>query len=262
MLRISNVICPRSRLEVQNLKTPYPVTKHWVSVNDRIRGLWDHQISFAKMKDVSTPRRPIHDLDVSQIRYVVAPGQSVRFIDNGRIVNELQRNFIGDPATLAWLDKVVLDNCQERLKVRRDDSGTIIQMGYSCGLRSEPRFNWARKLLSSKYSEEELKQLNYQTVSAYALFWNVMKVSLPKVVIQDTTKLVAAAGLPPMDCKLKGRDPCRHLRLRVELPGEIYARFVHREGNPNNYVTSLTTHRDLELPSGGNFFNAGLRDSH
>ncbi|KAI9699308.1 MAG: hypothetical protein M1836_002918 [Candelina mexicana] len=259
-------------VEVQKLKTPYPVRKHWVSENDRIHGLWDHQISFAKMKDVRTPRRPIHDLDVSRIRYVVEPGESVRFIDNGRIVNEIQRNFIGDPGTLAWLDEVVLDNCQKRLGVRRDDSGTIIQMGYTCGLRSEPRFTWARNLLSNKCSEEELKQLNYQTSSAYALFWNVMKVSLPKVIVQDTTNLVAAAGLPPMDCNLKGRDPYRHLVCKsgnqshmftnIDLApacgvaGGNYARFVHREGNANNYVTSLTTHRDLELPSGGNFFNA------
>ncbi len=99
-----------------------------------------------------------------------------------------------------------------------------------------------------------------------------MKVSLPKAILKDTTDLVDGSGLPPMDCNLKGRDTYRHLVFRsgnqshmftnIDLApacgvaGGNYARFVHREANASNYVTSLTTKRSLELPSGGNFFNA------
>ncbi len=105
-------------IEVQKLETPYPIAKHWVAENNNIHGLWDHQIKFAKMDDIRTPRRPILDLDASLIRYIVEPWESVRFVDDGRIVNEIQRNFIGDPGTLEWLDGEVVDNCQKRRGVR------------------------------------------------------------------------------------------------------------------------------------------------
>lgn len=70
--------------------------------------------------------------------------------------------------------------------------------GYSAGARSRPCFGWAKNL-TRKHSQEEVKSLDYESSSVFALFWNMCKHRLPSSVIDDIEGYMEKTGISRMD---------------------------------------------------------------
>ncbi|KAH6896332.1 hypothetical protein BKA70DRAFT_1072892, partial [Coprinopsis sp. MPI-PUGE-AT-0042] len=72
---------------------------------------------------------------------VIPEDLNVVLIDNETddIVLSVVRNFSNSPAMLSWVKGVVTE--------AREDSGQLIQIGWTAGARNKPIFGYARNLL-------------------------------------------------------------------------------------------------------------------
>ncbi|KAI9787406.1 MAG: hypothetical protein M1835_002761 [Candelina submexicana] len=113
-------------------------------------------------------------------------------------------------------------------------------------------------------NKEEIRELNYTTSSVYALFWNMVRNSVPETLVEDFNGVIRQSGMPRMDSNLKGRET--DLRYKVET-GAVYSssltasslllvEYTHNEKNAAKNILSLTTHRSLPSDAGGNFYSS------
>ena len=66
-----------------------------------------------------------------------------------------------------------------------DDPGSLIQIGFSAGARHAPNFDWVRNITHHDLPKQVITDLNYHSSSAFVLFWNLAKDTLPKDIIND-----------------------------------------------------------------------------
>ncbi len=214
---------PKVRLKRLPSTATYPPRDEWVCENAIIRHLWENN---DEMND-----KGLHDLNREKLQYIVKPGESVQIHDeeNGKLVSVIQRGFVPDTGVLESLNGIAERNCKLRDNVRRNDPGTIVLTGYTAGSMHRRSFVWARNVIPELKKEEEIQELNYTTSSAYALFWNMLRNSVPDSLIKDTNMIMERNGLPRMDSNLKGTNPA--CRYKVETDGRVFD-FTIRELAP------------------------------
>ncbi|KAI9699288.1 MAG: hypothetical protein M1836_002898 [Candelina mexicana] len=272
------------------LMSEYPPRNEWICENQTIRDIWEEPMTTGPLDDVRTARKGLHNLDFKQLQYVVELDESVRLldVDSGELIAEIRRAFVPDTGVLTSINSMAERNLGLRRNVRRDDPGSIVQTGYTAGSKDLRSFVWARSLIT-RLTEEEIRELNYTTSSAYALFWNMVRNSVPETLIEDFNGVIRQSGMPRMDSNLKGRKP--DLRYKVETGGRVFeftygelappcgvcggnysrqgtqsshrtsnvdslVRYTHNEKNATKNILSLTTHRSLPSDAGGNFYSS------
>jgi hypothetical protein len=62
-----------------------------------------------------------------------------------------------------------------------------------------PAFDWVKNLLSKKLTPKQVQSLDYQTSSAFAIFWNLCRAWLPAEIIEDITQYMGKTKIPSMD---------------------------------------------------------------
>lgn len=157
-------------------------------------------------------------LDKEKLQYEVKVDQSAIIYDakTEEIIGVIIRNACGDPGVLQWVTGIIRQNVGWRRNVRvrvpysqtvpgidhlwlqKADPGHICQIGYTTGARSKPKLDWARNLVR-KISQEDLFDLNYQSSSAFALFWNMVQSRLPPEVTRSFDTFLEETGIPRMD---------------------------------------------------------------
>src|SRR6266550_9410439 len=80
-----------------------------------------------------------------------------------------------------------------------EDTGSIVQIGYSTGARSAPTFDWARNIISKCTTKQLAEDLDVATSSVFAMFWNICRAWLPCFVIQDIANFTSSNHIALMD---------------------------------------------------------------
>jgi hypothetical protein len=75
-----------------------------------------------------------------------------------------------------------------------------LQIGYTCGARSDPELGWARNLLG-KPSDEAVTRMMYESSSVFALFWNMVRNQLPEEIVNDFDAWLKEHEMVRMDTK-------------------------------------------------------------
>lgn len=83
--------------------------------------------------------------------------------------------------------------------VQLDDTGSIVQTGYSAGARSAPTFDWARNIRSRRTTKETVQNLDTDTSAVFAMFWNMCRAWLPDEIIKDIDAFTRRTRIPLMD---------------------------------------------------------------
>ena len=69
--------------------------------------------------------------------------------------------------------------------LQMEDPGALVQIGFSAGSRSTPKFDWVKNITRRNLSDEAAHDMNYRASSAFALLWNLCLDILPDEVIGD-----------------------------------------------------------------------------
>ena len=80
-----------------------------------------------------------------------------------------------------------------------EDTGKLVQMGWSAGSRSAPHFDWARNITASHLSNSEIATSNKEASSLFAYTWQMMRNILPAEVVADFNNYIEKSGLPRMN---------------------------------------------------------------
>lgn len=160
-----------------------------------------------------------------------------------------------------------------------DDPGGIVQIGFSAGARRAPKFDWVKNITRKDLPKEVITDLNYRSSSAFALFWNLCKGTLPAPIIddfhsfferEDMLRMNPAAGAAEDFASGKNHRVTGDYSIQigdekfvfknVELapPSGVfarnYARFMHTEHQPHKYAMAWTVRRDHPPDAGGHFY--------
>ncbi|EMD30923.1 hypothetical protein CERSUDRAFT_35051, partial [Gelatoporia subvermispora B] len=177
----------------------------------------------------------------------------------GKLVLLVIRNFSGpEKLVLDWINKVVDVQVDQRRNIRMEDSGKMVQSGWSAGSRSKSAFNWVRNILSKALSAEQVASSNFQASSAFALFWNMARNRLPAEVLADFNNWLST-GIYRMNSAqphsergdygiLEGPSQVFIHDAEMAPPGGVFARNysrpVHKETQPHTWAASWTTDRN------------------
>jgi hypothetical protein len=121
--------------------------------------------------------------------------------------------------------------------------------------------------------------LDYQTSSAFALFWNMIATRVPECIYADIVNFLLGTGICRMDSNQKSEDafgeytividgtPVSFYNVERAPPQGVvaanYSRPIHFERQPHKYAFSWTTTRTLgtDISAGGHFYLAkyGIR---
>lgn len=66
-----------------------------------------------------------------------------------------------------------------------EDPGSLVQIGFSAGSRSAPKFDWVKNITCRNLSPSAVHDMNYRASSAFALLWNLCLDALPGEVLAD-----------------------------------------------------------------------------
>ena len=92
-----------------------------------------------------------------------------------------------------------------------EDPGSLVQIGFSAGARSAPKFDWVRNITSRKLPAHVIDDMDHRSSSAFALFWNLCRSSLPEEVMEDFDNFFEDCCLPRMHpCNGAAGDPINH----------------------------------------------------
>ena len=76
-------------------------------------------------------------------------------------------------------------------------------MGYTAGARNHPLFDWTKNLKSKKHDPDDLKDINFEISSVFALFWALLRVHLPQEVLRGFEDYLADNDMCRMDADEK-----------------------------------------------------------
>ncbi|KAL8738830.1 MAG: hypothetical protein Q9181_000434 [Wetmoreana brouardii] len=265
---------------VTRLESCYPPVKQYIcgyQMTQENRKLWRDKV-YGPQADPRRGPRTIEELDESRLRGIIRRGQNARIDMDGKLSLFILRNAVQNLGVLEHLGRVALDNSLQRRTCRRDDSGQIGNVGYTCGDRSkysETDFmsvGWSKSLLPAcSLSDEQLKELSLRDSCTWTLLWNIVKPTIPQEVVKDYQDVMAQYQLPRMDCNQFGMgsdfdigillDGQEHVLTGLEkappsgFAAVNYGKDIHHEIGHAKYVISLTTNSDLSV-NGGQFFSA------
>ncbi|KAF8837794.1 hypothetical protein BDN67DRAFT_908634 [Paxillus ammoniavirescens] len=262
---------------LQRLGAAYPPKGHWWYEVESTRNRWYNHLMFGKQPDKRKPRHLFHHVDSNKLQYQITADQScmVRDARTKKIIAIVLRNFCPDLAVLAWVNAKVHEILAQKKSIRLEDPGKIALVGYSAGALNAPVFDWAKNLKSKALPTSTIKQLDFETSSICALFWNMCKTHLPDEVLDDfddflQSKQMVRMGGDPTACSIGstgeyalGVGPEGSVSFKnVELApptgvfAHNYCRVGHKEVQPHKFAVAWTTERIGFPEKGGNFYNA------
>ncbi|KAF8233007.1 hypothetical protein L208DRAFT_1269135, partial [Tricholoma matsutake] len=223
---------------------------------------------------------PMMALDPALLAFDVDASESRIFVTKqGELVAIVLWDFFTSEEALVWLDAVVLETMgvQKSIRVHYDqhcleDPGKLVQVGYSAGSRSSPKFDWVKNLLSAQHTPEVVEAMNVKASSACAFVWNLIRSWLPTEVIEDFEKFITDAELVCMDAdslmaKAAGKGVYTvniredqfnfhkaELAPATGVFAENYSQAMHHKHQPHKFAVSLTTDHSTGAEAGGHFF--------
>jgi hypothetical protein len=88
-----------------------------------------------------------------------------------------------------------------------EDPGSLVQVGFSAGACSSPKFDWVRNITNRKLPGNIVGDMDHRSSSAFALFWNLCRNCLPDEVMDDFDNFFEDCCMPRMDpCKGAAED--------------------------------------------------------
>ncbi|KAH6905716.1 hypothetical protein BKA70DRAFT_1107414 [Coprinopsis sp. MPI-PUGE-AT-0042] len=212
-------------------------------------------------------------VDTTQLSVTIPEAANVVLHDasNGKIFASVVRNFSGSPAMLGWVKGVVSEAVESRRSVRKEDSGQLVQIGWTGGSRSKPIFGSARNLLRHV---ADILRVDQRNSVAAAYMWRRVQLMHPPCVGEDIDKWHREHDLPRLDGTWPAADAQTHgpilypttcspitIKEAEFSPGclvmsENYSRAVHRETPPHEWACFWTTLRTGTNPRGNHFYIA------
>jgi hypothetical protein len=257
---------------VTELKTFYPPLYEWASESMAATTHWRSVWHYTPLKDVrhkTIDRYPIKQLDLSKMN-VVRVDQSFIFYDSkkpNKPVLVVLRDFVEDKEIRKAIGMMSITATIERRSDRRDDPGVMAALGKTAGSRKAKEMGMAKNLHSKKRRADtgQCTQDDYRNGGLLAALWNIMRKSLPEVIIADYDDTIAELDLGRLDTGLGGqyeleldsgkyRFTTGDLAPPTALAGWNYARYAHLDYNANEYMISYTSDCNVEPRSGGNFY--------
>ncbi|KAF6741026.1 hypothetical protein DFP72DRAFT_343901 [Ephemerocybe angulata] len=254
---------------------PYPPPERWVTSREEDRARWQKYIDVTPLADKRKSRgkkHPVFLYDENKAQLVIPPEVSCIVKDKatGLIVFAVYRQFSADPSILAWAKRSVIQASTTRKSVRYEDSGTIVQIGFTAGALSRPLFGIARNLLWRGAAGDDT-QRDLSSLLTYV--WNRAMGTLPAPIIEDFKSFYGDCDLPRLDPdwpasqnslgKLRLPPDCGgHTFDHAELaPGcavfaQRYARVVHHEHQGHRYAINWNSLREGRVCRGGDFYAA------
>ncbi|KAF8230741.1 hypothetical protein L208DRAFT_1280486 [Tricholoma matsutake] len=257
------------RMVVEPIAPAYPPLGHWVFESEVIRIKWENHITQGPQPDKQKKRLPMMALDPALLAFDVDASESCIFVTKqGELVAIVLWDFCTSEEALMWLDAVVLETVGVRKSIRLEDPGKLVQVGYSAGSRSSPKFDWVKNLLSARHTPEVVEAMNVKASSACAFVWNLICSRLPTEVIEDFEKFITDAKLVHMDAdslmlkqlekvytlSTSGRTHKVELAPATGVFAENYSQAMHHEHQPHKFAVLLTTERSAGAEAGGHFF--------
>ena len=85
--------------------------------------------------------------------------------------------------------------------LQRDDPGNILMVEHNSGQRSHRELGMSKNQVSKKYRQdnERIRRKDLKSGGVMALLWNVMRQSLPPVIIADYDKTIEELDLPRLE---------------------------------------------------------------
>ncbi|KAI0353733.1 hypothetical protein OH77DRAFT_585922 [Trametes cingulata] len=266
---------PKHRLH--RLATPYPPLAEHVVESDEIDKLWREHIETGPRPDKRQPRRPLHRLDPDRLTLTVGPEEGCVLVDadDGSIIGVVLRGLAGESqgtdGFLSWARDTIKDGIKGRRSIRKEDTGMLVQVGYTAGARSRPSFNWVRNLLRrQELSPDFLASSDYQTSCLFALAWNLIRARLPEAISTDWIDFLRSNGLPAMDAGIGteeltgdyviqfGDDKVTFHEAELAPPTGLlnlnYSRAIHWEHQPHAYSVQWIIDRTHGEEYGGHFY--------
>ncbi|RDB28016.1 hypothetical protein Hypma_002267 [Hypsizygus marmoreus] len=262
-------------ITVKALKTPFPPVGHHIATSPSIVKKWHHHLAFGKQADKRKRRLPIHLLNSSKLIADIAPTDSALLKNKkGDIIGMVIRNFCPDEGAVAWADSIAEQAVSLRKNIRMEDTGTLVQIGYSAGSRSSPKFDWVKNLLSNAHSDNTLAEINNDDSSVFAFAWQQLRSLLPTPIIDDFDVYLNNTKIKRMDANghLPSSQSQRSYSVKIldnefdfhhaELApptgvfGQNYSRPIHFETQPHKYAASWTLSRDVGVAGGMHFYFA------
>ncbi|RDB20488.1 hypothetical protein Hypma_012446 [Hypsizygus marmoreus] len=265
---------------VKTLKTPFPPVGHHIAISPSIVKKWHHHFAFGKQADTRKPRRPIHLLNPSKLTVDLAPTDSAIFKNKkGDIIGVVLRNFCPDEDAVAWADTIAERALPLRKNIRMEDTGKLVQIGYSAGSRSSPKFDWVKNLLSETHPDDVVAEIDKNDSSVFAFAWQQLRALLPSPIIDNFDLYLNDTKIRRMDAhgqlpstqsqgsysvKIRNNDFTFHnaeLAPPTGVFGQNYSRPIHFETQPHKYAASWTLSRNVGLAGGMHFYFAkyGIR---
>lgn len=88
-----------------------------------------------------------------------------------------------------------------------EDTGKLLQEGFSAGARSAPQFDWVKNILSKKVSPGTISEHKFDTCSVFALFWNKAKRYMPPEIYVDFEQWFVELGVTRMHAAGPSQSP-------------------------------------------------------
>ncbi|EMD31660.1 hypothetical protein CERSUDRAFT_119471 [Gelatoporia subvermispora B] len=253
---------------VHRLPSPVAQKGVWVCDSQQIFDLWSEHCKKAPQPDTRRPRPVAQVVQDGSYQHIAEPGESARFVElaadgKERLVMLVIRNFCEHDPVLDWVDTTIKEQVDHRTNIRKEDTGSLAQVGWSAGSRSAPKFNWVRNLKSKSLAWEQVRSLDFRASSVFALLWNMAQNRLPEEVRQDFKAWLETSGIHRMTRETPGEekgcygiydDPMRLLFRDVPMapPGGVcafnYSRPIHDEVQPHKWAFSWTTSRAAGFP--------------
>ncbi|KAI0349787.1 hypothetical protein OH77DRAFT_1577594 [Trametes cingulata] len=263
--------------------------------SDEIDKLWRKHTEEGPRADKRQPRRPLHRLDPARLTLSVGPEESCVLVDadDGSIIGVVLRGLAGESegtdGFLSWARDTIKDGIIGRRSIRvscdfyrvfplpaadaiqKEDTGMLVQAGYTAGSRSHPSFNWVRNLLRRReLSPEFLATSDYHTSCLFALAWNIIRARLPGTITTDWVDFLRDNGLPAMDAGIGmggvtgdyairfGDEEVIFHEAELAPPTGLlhlnYSRAIHWEHQPHAYSVQWIIDRTHGPECGGHFY--------
>ncbi|KAF6745808.1 hypothetical protein DFP72DRAFT_992945 [Ephemerocybe angulata] len=248
----------------------YPPKGHWIAEREEEYAAWDHYFAQQRRPDKRRGRQPVHLVD-SELLQLVIPAEVSCYIrdrSSGDLVFAIIRNFCKIPGMIQFGRRVVADAVATRKNVRMEDTGSVVQVGFSAGSRRVPSFGFVRNLVSKAVDADTA---NREFSVLLTFFWLCSMGVFPSEIIDDFKAFYGEFDIPRLNPDwpsyneaqgtLKLPPECGSYVFKdIELaPGcavmvQRYARAVHREKQGHEWGLTWTILREGNSVHGGNFF--------
>ncbi|KAG6819413.1 hypothetical protein H0H93_012073 [Arthromyces matolae] len=241
--------------------SPYPPENYCIAESDAIYRHWEATLLTDKQPDARRKRSSLLHLDYSLLSYNLGPNESAIFRDptTREIIAIIIRNACREPGLLDWADSIVADACKERDSIRKEDSGTLAQTGYSAGARKKGRFDWVLNLRSTtERSRTVAAENDWKSSALFAVFWQLAKNSMAPEICDDFELFLRKKHLKRMDANgqltpQSNRGPhanpsCRSLRAaESSLKTSLLARDHYIKPPPHTPRPRIIDHGLLDI---------------